>query len=319
MKKNISLFAFLLLLICILSGCASKPISKTGLYFDTVISITLYNQSDTPLMEECFSLAEKYENLLSKTKENSEVSQINASKGRPVTVSDETAYLLEKALEYARLSQGLVDPSIGSLSNLWDFQSDNPSPPSPTEISNALSSVNYENILLEGNTVTLLDPSIHIDLGFIAKGYIADQMKSYLIDQGVTSGVINLGGNVLTIGSKPDGSPYQIGIQKPFEASGTPAKVLSITDRSVVSSGIYERYFEYEDVLYHHILDTRSGYPVNNDLLAVTILSDSSLEGDALSTLCFSLGFEKGKQLIESLNNVEAIFITTDNAIYEIQ
>ena len=148
-----------------------------------------------------------------------------------------------------------------------------------------------------------------IDLGFIAKGYIADKMKEYLLSNGVESALINLGGNVLTIGNKPDGSPYILGIQEPFSNGQSSIPNVSIRDKSLVTSGVYERYFYEKDTLYHHILDTKTGYPIDNDLLGVTILSESSMEGDAYSTICLCLGLEDGMKLIEKTEGLEALLI----------
>lgn len=309
---------FPLLLICILlSGCTQKePVSKSGILFDTIITVTLYDSSDTALLEDCFKLASHYDSLLSRTLEESEIYQLNHSNGDPVLLSDETLYILKEAIHYAQISGGLADPSIGSLSVLWDFGSSPQFPPSTEEIAEALTHVNYENILIDGSSVRLTDPDTMIDLGFIAKGYIADKMKEYLVSQGVQKAIINLGGNVLTIGSKPDGSAFTIGIQSPFGASGEYATTVSVTDRSVVSSGTYERFFEHEGVLYHHILSTLDGYPVRNELSSVTILSESSLTGDALSTTCFALGYEKGMEFIQSMDGIDAIFITTNGNIF---
>lgn len=302
-----------------LTGCsaAAEPISRTGFYFDTVIGITLYGTKEEALLDGCFSLAEAYENLLSKTKENSDIWKINHAEGSPVTVSEDTLTLLKAAVHYARLSDGKVDPTIGAVSRLWDFTaSGSHAVPSASELSAALSHVDYHTIIISGSTVSLKDPGAEIDLGFIAKGYIADRMKDYLLSMGVESALINLGGNVLAIGGRPDGTPFCIGIQKPFAAAGTAAYTLPVTGLSVVSSGIYERYFEEGDQIYHHILDTKTGYPIRNNLLQVTILSSSSMDGDALSTACFVLGLEEGMELIESLEDTEAVFLTSDGSIH---
>lgn len=325
------------LLCCITFTSCGKPVSKesaTGFYFNTIITVTVYepnsaNASFTAaeLSQNCMNMAASYEQLFSRTIEGSDIWNINHSNGSPVTVSDDTLALLSAALSYAEFSEGLVDPTIGSLSSLWDFtgqsekntdrKSTQKTVPSAAAIEEALSHVNYKSIIINGNQVTLTDPHACIDLGFIAKGYIADCMKEYLISEGVTSAVINLGGNVLTIGSKPDGSDYHIGVQKPFADTGTALLTLSVSDKSVVSSGNYERYFYAEDILYHHILSTIDGYPVNSDLSQVTIINNSSLEGDALSTLCFILGYEKGSILIESLPDTEAVFVTSDGNIFK--
>lgn len=293
------------------------PLSKTGFYFDTVITVTLYSSTDEALLDSCLELADFYEKLLSRTQEGSDIYRINHSDGAPVEVSPETTELLSIALEYAELTDGAVDPTIGSVSELWDFHEEGEQiPPTDDDIRTALSHVNYKNVKLSGNTVTLSDVAAVLDLGFIAKGYIADRMKEYLLSKGVTSALINLGGNVLTIGSKPDGSAFTIGIQKPFADTGTPATTVSVRDTSVVSSGVYERCFEYDGKLYHHILDTTTGYPVENDLLAVSILSESSTVGDALSTTCLALGYDGAHALIDTLEGVEAIFITSDGEIH---
>ena len=183
-------------------------------------------------------------------------------------------------------------------------------------MANACTHVNYQNIQIEGNTVTLTDPQTQIDLGGIAKGYIADRLKEYLLSEGVEHALINLGGNTLAVGTKYDGSPFRIGIQKPFSEKNEVITAVEITDRSVVSSGIYQRYFEKDGRIYHHILNPDTGYPYENNLLQVTIISDQSVDGDALSTCCFALGLKDGSKLIESLDNVQAIFVTNDYELH---
>lgn len=325
MKKNIdynkkmAFFMVILLYFTIipLNGCSrNEPISKAGFYFDTVIMITLYDESQEYLLDECFAMADRYEQLFSATLAGSDISHINESGGEPVTVSDETIELLKKGIAYGELSEGRFDITIGALSSLWNFSENSGVVPEQADIDAALQTVDYHGIQIDGNTVTLTNPDTRIDLGGIAKGYIADQMKKYLCEQNASSGIINLGGNVLVIGSKTDGTAYTIGIQKPFEDTGTAIASLQIADQSLVSSGIYERYFMVDNNLYHHILDPKTGYPYHNDLLGVSILCDSSVDGDALSTTAFSMGLSEGMDFIESLPDTEAIFITEDNEIH---
>lgn len=316
---NLKKILFLLLICTILSGCAakqSKPISRSEFALDTIIAITIYDSDDETLLDNCFSLCKKYENLFSRTIENSEISTLNSGTVSELDVSDETAELVEEGLKYSSLSEGSFDITIGSLTELWDFKSESPSIPNEASIEQALESVNYKNVTLSGNTVFLENSGCKIDLGGIAKGYIADQLKEYLISQGVEHAIISLGGNVLAIGNKVDGSDFVIGIQKPFSERNETIVGVKITDQSVVSSGIYERYFEKENKIYHHILNPKTGYPYENDLYEVTIISDRSVDGDALSTVCFSLGLEKGLALIETLENTEAIFITNDYSLH---
>lgn len=294
----------------------SDSISKSGFYFNTVITITLYDTTEASYLEECFSMAEKYENMLSTTIPDSDIARINAAAGEPVTVSEETVELLKDGLYYCDLSDGNFDITIGKLSGLWDLPNNEGTVPDATEIAAAVNSVGYQAVVINGNTVTLANPDAAIDLGGIAKGFIADKMKAYLNKNGITSGTINLGGNVLTLGEKADGSDYLIGIQKPFADTGTAIAAVSIKDKTVVSSGIYERYFEKDGTLYHHILNPKDGYPYQNDLLSVTIICDRSVDGDGLSTTCFAFGLEQGMALIESLPDTEAIFITKDYELH---
>lgn len=313
-----------------LSGCAknSEPISRTGFYFDTVIQITLYDTVDETILDGCFALAEKYENLFSATKEGSDVWKINHAGGETVTVSEETVTLLTTATDYANATEGAIDPTIRPVSELWDFGSDgDPRVPEDAAIKTALSHVSYDHIRFGTapsdetgepvlRTVTLTDPKAAVDLGFIAKGYIADKMKEYLLSQGVASACISLGGNVLAIGEKPDGAPFRIGIQEPFAEEGTTIDTVEIRDTSVVTSGIYERCFYEDGVFYHHVLDTSTGYPVDNELASVTIICDSSTRADALSTSCLCLGLDKGRKFLDAEKDVAYLFITKDGTQY---
>ena len=320
-KITFSLFLFILPLFTV--GCTKNtPISGSDFYFDTIISITIYDSDSENLLNQCFDMAAKYEKMLSKTVEGSDIWEINHANGAEVSIHPETFELLTKALSYGELTDGRLDLTIGSVSEIWNFSSTNDAHtvPNQEQIKNALSHVDYHCLKLNQKDgkyfACLTDSKAQIDLGFIAKGYIADQMKSYLQNENVYSAIINLGGNVLTLGNKPDGSPFKIGIRKPFDDTSTPIEVLTVTDKSVVTSGIYERYFYENNQLYHHILDVDTGYPISNHLYSVTILSDSSMEGDALSTACLILGLEKGLQFIENTPNCEALFITDDYEIY---
>ena len=179
-----------------------------------------------------------------------------------------------------------------------------------------MSHVNYENISVNDSTVTLADPEAKIDLGGIAKGFVADKIKSYMVQTGVTSAIINLGGNIVTIGGKKNSGNFNIGIQKPFGSSEEYSAIVKGSNLSIVTSGSYERYFKQDGKIYHHILDTKTGYPVDNRLLSVTIISEDSLSGDALSTSCFALGLKKGMRLIENTPEIEALFIDKDYKIH---
>lgn len=301
---------------------AAEPISKIGFFLDTVIKIDLYDSEDTTLLDQCCTMLNDYENMLSKTRSGSDIWNINHSGGTPVEVSEETAFLIEKALHYSEISDGAFDITIAPVVALWTFEGNTESVmPEDSDITSNLEHVDYHNVLIEhpenGNPlVTLKDPDASIDLGGIAKGYIADRLKDYLTSEGVTSGMINLGGNMLVIGVKPDGSNWRIGVRDPQGNEGELIAVVQMDDSTLVTSGTYERCFEKDGVRYHHILDPDNGYPTWNGLSSVSILTDSSADADALSTTCFILGLEKGMELIESLDGTEALFIEEDNTMH---
>lgn len=281
---------------------------------NTYCEIILYAENDKNLIYETFEICRNYENQLSCKISNSEISQLN---NRTISqVSDSTAKLLEEALIYSELSDGALDITIGAVTNLWDFTSDSQIVPSSANIEKALKTVNYENIQLNNNQVVISNPETKIDLGAIAKGYIADQMKAYLVEQGVDSAIINLGGNVLCVGTKGDDIGFTIGVQKPFAEGYVAGVHLNSFYQSVVTSGIYERFFEKDGEFYHHILDPKTGMPMNNNLASVTIISEESVTGDALSTACFVLGIDKGMELINSLDNIHAIFLDQEGNLY---
>lgn len=320
--KKAAPFSIAILLIASLISCSSpqksEKLTVTGIYFDTFVRIEAWGAKSSTL-EQCKTICEDYENLFSNKIETSEISKINASAGNPVKVSAETLELISRGIDYCELSGGKFDITIAPLSDLWNF-TDNPDGliPEQAAIEEARSHVDYKTIHVdkESCTVTLNDPQAKIDLGGIAKGYIADQLKAYLKSEGVEHALINLGGNVLALGGAYDGSPFRIGIQKPFDEQNSSIDIVEIEDRSVVSSGIYQRYFEKGGTIYHHILNPETGYPYSNNLLQATIISDSSMDGDALSTCCYALGLEDGSALIECLDNVQAVFVTEDYQLY---
>lgn len=298
-------------------GCSREGalVTKSGFYFDTLIQITLYDHRQESLIDDCFAMAAEYENLLSRTIDGSEISRINEAGGAWVSVSPKTLEVLRKALFWCEESDGAFDITLGAVSDLWDIKNNPGILPSPEALSQALAATGYEQLSIDGTQVSLANPDARLDLGAISKGWIADCMKEYLNRQGVTEGLINLGGNVLVLGPKTDGGTYKVGIQKPFSQDGSVLMTVDITDGTVVTSGIYQRYFELEGTIYHHILNPDTGYPYQNGLLSVTIICPLSADGDGLSTACFALGMEDGLALIESIPDAEAVFITED---YEI-
>lgn len=298
--------------LAILWGNNGKTYTRDGYYFDTYVSITVYSMKDLDLLEGCMEMCEKYDNSLGRLNLG-EMTMINQQAYAGVDVSDDTYYLFERALEFCDETNGAVDITIAPLLDIWGFTHDakgntlTDRKPSDLEIRQALKKVNYKKVkLYEGNRVKINESGVQVDLGFIAKGFVADKLKEYLVENNVESAIISLGGNVVVIGSKPDGSDYKIGIKDPDNPEGI-IDSISVSNKSVVTSGTYERFVEYDGVKYHHILNTNNGYPVKTDVKSVTIISDSSLEGDALSTICLILGEEKSKDILEKYN-AQAIF-----------
>lgn len=291
------------------------PITKSSIKLNTAITITLYDSNDMSIIDAAFDLCDEYEELLSRTIKSSEIAQLNESGTVPYELSETTADLIKKGLEYGEISKGYFDITIEPLTSLWNFGT-NTKRPSDEEIRSAVEHVNYKDLILENQTITFKEEGMGIDLGAIAKGYIADRIKDLLLEKGVKSAMINLGGNVLCVGSKPDGSPFNIGIQKPFADRQETIAVMQLSDVSIVSSGIYERYFVEDDVTYHHILNPETGLPIDNNLISVTIISPYSVDGDALSTSAFALGLEEGMELINSIEDTYAIFITDDYELH---
>ena len=305
----------------LMPGCAVKqkePISKSDFLLNTFVTVTLYDTDKEEILDGAMDVCREYEDVLSTTIETSEIYQMNHRKEgeRQFTVSDKTAEVLKKGLEYCEMSHGAFDITIEPLSSLWDFTRENPKVPDADLIQKELAKVLYEKVSLDGNIVTFADDDTAIDLGAIAKGFIADRIKDYLTEQGVKSAIINLGGNVLCIGEKTDGTPFKIGLQKPFADRSETVAALDINDLSVVSSGVYERHFIQNGVNYHHILDPHTGYPYENGLTQVTVISKQSVDGDGLSTSCFALGLEKGMELADSLDGVYAVFVTEDGELH---
>lgn len=298
-----------------LAGCetpATKQ-SAVGFYLDTVVTLTAYVRDKT-VLDDALAECGRYERLLSRTVEGSDVWNINHANGAPVEVSDDTIEILETARQVSELSGGAFDVSIAPVSTLWDFTSGAAVLPDADAVARAAEKVDYTKIAMDGHRVTL-PAGMMIDLGGIAKGYIADRVKQYLEGRGVTSAILSFGGNIVAIGTKPDGTAWRVGIQDIDQPTGAYMLVSLNTGGSTVTSGIYERGFELDGVYYHHILDPATGWPVQNELASVTIFSQSSLWGDALATAAFALGGEGGAALIEKMDDIEAAFIARDRTV----
>lgn len=318
MKRCLSALLAVLLLLAALSGCKEKEVtqqSQVVFYFDTVTTINIYTNDDKLLAdveEECL----RYERLLSKTVEGSDVWNINHANGQRVAVSEETRALITMALGYSRQSDGRFDITVEPCVSLWDFTGEGMGIlPDAEELAAAAEKVDWTQVDVNEDGV-MIPAGMSIDLGAIAKGYISDMIAKFLMDRGVTSGYLNVGGNVRAIGSKPDGSPWRIGIQDPEGARDQSiVGVVTLSGDSVVTSGIYERGFVVDGVCYHHILDPETGWPVQNELAGISIVTENACMADALSTTVFTMGLEEGTAFIEGLAGVDAIFVTREGDV----
>ena len=317
MRKKMLCYLLTAAMLILCGGCSAEKglqkLSEVGFYLDTVITLTAYTENGQVLkdaMEECG----RYEQMLSRTIEGSDVWRINHADGEPVEVSDDTAAILRCAAEISEKSGGAFDITIAPASTMWDFTSGKAELPDEEELAAAAELVDYSKVRVEGNTVTL-PKGMMIDLGGIAKGYIADRVKAYMQERGVEHAILSFGGNIVAIGKKPDGTDWKVGIQDIDKPTGEYMLVAANTGGSTVTSGIYERGFEIDGVRYHHLLNPKTGWPEQNERASVTILSEGSMEGDALATAAFILGREKGLELIESLPGVEAVFIDRDRQV----
>lgn len=286
-------------------GCNEKTenLKSSRFMLDTIV--TLEADCDKETLNEAFSLCEYYENLLSKTKKNSDVYKLNHSDDY-ITVSKDTIKIIKRSIYFSGLSGGLFDISICPVTNLWDFEGT--ALPDRKEIEQAIKNVNYERIKIDGEKV--FSDGAQIDLGGIAKGYIADCLLSFFKEKNVKDGIINLGGNVIVFGEQDK----TVGIAKPFSENEV-AATLKLKNKSVVTSGTYQRYIEVDGKIYHHILNPKTGYSCDTDLDSATVIGDCSLDLDALSTICILLGRDEAIKLINNTEKTEAVFIDKDGNI----
>ncbi|MCL2485969.1 MAG: FAD:protein FMN transferase [Oscillospiraceae bacterium] len=305
MKRAVTLLIAFILIAPGFAGCSAEPVSRTEFLFDTVVTITAYGAKNSDL-EAAIELCRRYDGLLSKTAEGSDVWRVNHAGGQPIEVSDELREIIEISEKYYELSGGLFDITCGAETALWDFTAEDPALPTQEQLDEAVSRTGFGNLHTEGNLVWI-DNGGQLDFGAVAKGYIADKTAGLLRRRGVTGAVIDLGGDILTVGRKNNGEPWVIAISDP--GGDGYARLVEVGEKAVVTSGLYERFFEIDGVRYHHILDPRTGMPADTDLMSVTIISDSAAEGDALATVCVLLGSERAAALLDTMPEVESYFI----------
>ena len=303
-----------------LSACSTSKTSPTKEtrtdILGTVISITIYGDADQAIFDEAFAIVSDIDARMSANRQDSEISAIGRESGNhAVLISDDTYELIERAVGFSELCDGAFDITVGSVMELWKTGETFNTRPEDSEISRLLPLVDYRDIILSDGGVMLAEEGMKLDLGAIAKGHACDAVMEYLKAQGVETALLDFGGNIYTFGKKPDGSPWKLGIRSPIIGETGIVCAVTVRDKSVVTSGGYERYFEKGGTVYHHLLDPKTGYPADSGIISMTIIDESSARADALSTACFVLGLEKGLALLESLPGSEGIFILSDKSI----
>ena len=323
MIKKIIVSTITIFLTLAISGCSSEEkneqLSRTEIFMGTPIKLTLYNESDEDILDKAFEKVSEIENTLSINKPGTELDELNEKSGEsPVKLSEMSYDVIKKAIEYSKLSDGGYDVTIGPLIKLWSIGLPEAKVPTQEEINEVIKLIDYSNIEVNDSNreVFLNKKGMIVDLGSIAKGYAADELVKLLKDEGVEKAIIDLGGNIYALGSKEENKNWRIGIQNPFDNRGNVVGTIDVSNKSVVTTGIYERFIEKDGKKYHHILNPKTGYPYETNIAGVSIITDYSIDADALSTLVFTKGLEEGLKFVNELENIEAIFITNEKEIY---
>ena len=311
----------------------SEPVSNDGYYLDTICSVSVYRMTgedgtavDASGMEDealdaingSFEVCKDLEAKVSRTRKDSDISRINGAKGEWTEVSSETVDLIRKGLDYSEVSGGDFDITVGGVTKLWDFHAAEGEAEIPDEeaVSEAVKHVDYKGVEIDGSRVRLKDPESEIDLGGIAKGYIGDRMTDYLESRGVVSAVVNLGGNVACYRGSAKDSPWKIGVQDAV----VPENMADIVEKDsgfLISSGDYQRYYEYEGKRYHHIIDPQTLMPAEGKRGTTVICGEdvSCADGDMLSTALFILPREKADELAKKYNVEQVYYTDTDGNV----
>lgn len=332
-KKSTNRYSFIFSFIAILFllvGCHTgeeettildTPYEQTEFMMGTYVSLRIYDEGKDSVFEEAFNRVEELADKITTNESGSEIDAVNQASGmEAVEISEDIYTLVESAADYSAVLDGGFEYTVGPITDLWRIGFEDARVPEPEEIEAVLPLVDYTKVVLDGETkqVFLQEEGMKIDLGAIAKGYIADEIKEIFIANGITTAIIDLGGNIVVMGDSPtrDSGGFNVGVQDPFDSRGTYVAALNLRDQSIVTSGIYERYIEQEGEIYHHLMDPTTGYPFDNNLASVTIVSEDSIDGDALSTVAFGFGLEDGLEYVNNFDGIEGVFITKDKEVY---
>lgn len=297
----------------------SSTFEYTQTLMGTTVSLTLI-EADEAVAKIVFNTIKLLEDKLTVNRQLSEVMSVNFAAGKhPVIVSRTVFSLIEQALNISLYPNSCFNIAIGPLVKLWKIGFKGYQVPSNAQINQQLLLTNPKDIELNSTTysVFLKKKGMEIDLGAVAKGYIADVIKNVLSHHGIAQAIINLGGNVLAIGASPlnENGYWHIGLRKPFSINNELVGIIKVNNKSVVTSGIYERFFIQDDHLYHHIINPITGYPLNNELESVTVISNTSLEGDIYSTILYGLGVEKSREFLKKNQYLSVIFLLKNKTI----
>ncbi|MGY3766756.1 FAD:protein FMN transferase [Vagococcus vulneris] len=333
MKKTKSYVKWLLplVLLIVITACGKKeeskpkymvePYKEQQFLMGTYVNVQIFDEGKKDVIPKVYDRIKELDKKITVNKPGSEVDKINKEAGiKPVKVSDDVYDLIKDAIKYSKESKGGFDLTIGPITQLWHIGFDDARKPEQTEIDRELKFVDYHKVILDdkAKTVYLEEKGMELDLGAIAKGYITDEAVDVLKENDVTSAIVDLGGNVYVLGDSPRGKTgdWRVGIQDPNEARNTVVGSVTEKNKSIVTSGIYERNLEVDGKLYHHLFNGKTGYPFDNEIAGVTIISETSIAGDGLSTAVFSMGVKEGLNFVENRKDIEAIFVTKNDDIY---
>ncbi len=294
------------------------PLSRTEFVLWTTCTITLYDHQDPAILDACFTRLREIHARISVNVPSSEVDAVSAASGKsPVKVTDDILLVAQRALFFSQVSDGLFDPTVGPLIKVWKINKEHPDVPAQADIDAARALVNWHDLVLDPakKTLFLKRAGMQLDLGGVAKGYAADEMVRILTERGVKSAIIDLGGNIYAMGNGRDGTAWRIGIQNPDAERGDPLGIARVVNKTVVTSGVYEHYFIKNGRRYHHIMDTRTGYPTENGVESATVISDKSVDADGLATTLICMGTKQGIALAEKLG-VNVIMVDSDHKVY---
>ena len=307
---------FALAAVLLLTACADNTPHQSSFFsMDTYMEITAYGSKGEAAIASCKDEIYLLEVLLSATDDTSDIGRINAS--GVTDVSPDTAEIIEYAIQIGRETEGALDITVYPVLKAWGFTTEEYKIPDSETLNALLQRVDFTRIRIEGSalpTVTVPE-GVQLDLGALAKGCASDKAAEILRENGIEHALINLGGSIMTIGGNPNGSPWKIGIRNPFSL-GENIGVLEVADKAVVTSGSYERFFTAEDGnTYHHIIDPATGCPAESGLVSVTVIGDSGIMCDALSTAFFVMGVEEAARFYREKGGFDMILVTEEGEI----